>query len=95
MACCRYGFFYLFAVVFGAVEAVALPAEMASGTRIVIKEHYSQSMSLLLVAGNLSAIIGPMIGADWCRLCFSWRFTNSFPGGRDLFCCVRFFADIC
>ncbi|TGA95929.1 MFS transporter [Sporolactobacillus shoreae] len=55
--------FYLIAVVFGMVDSVAEPAEITSGTRIVDKGHYSQSLSILMVTGNVSTIIGPMLGA--------------------------------
>lgn len=54
---------YFLAAAFGMVDSIAEPAAISCRTRIVKKEHYTQSMSLLMIAGNVSAVIGPMIGA--------------------------------
>lgn len=54
---------YCIGAIFGAVDSVAEPAAISCRTRIVKKEQYTQSMSLLMIAGNVSAVIGPMIGA--------------------------------
>ncbi|MBB6454079.1 MFS family permease [Salirhabdus euzebyi] len=55
--------FYVVGVLFGAVDSIAEPAGISCRKRIVKEEHYTQSMSLLMVASNSSYIIGPMIGA--------------------------------
>lgn len=55
--------FYVLGVLFGAVDSIAEPAAISCRTRIVDKVHYTQSMSLLMIAGNASAVIGPMVGA--------------------------------
>ncbi|HET6872053.1 MAG TPA: MFS transporter [Sporolactobacillaceae bacterium] len=55
--------FYVVAVTFGTVESIAEPAGITSGTKVVKKDFYSQAISLLIIAGNLSAIIGPVVGA--------------------------------
>ncbi|WP_180955245.1 MFS transporter [Peribacillus deserti] len=55
--------FYLMSAIFGSVDAIAEPAAITARTRIVTKEFYTQSMGLLMTAGNVSAIIGPMLGA--------------------------------
>jgi MFS family permease len=58
-----YWVFYLIGAVFGMVDSIAEPAGISFRTRIVEKEYYTQSMGLLMTAGNVSAVIGPMIGA--------------------------------
>ncbi|WP_421383724.1 MFS transporter [Bacillus salacetis] len=55
--------FYIIGAVFGMVDSIAEPAGISFRTRIVEKEYYTQSMGLLMTAGNVSAVIGPMIGA--------------------------------
>ncbi|MGF2614836.1 MFS transporter [Rossellomorea aquimaris] len=55
--------FYLIGAVFGMVDSIAEPAGISFRTRIIGKEFYTQSMGLLMTAGNVSAVIGPMIGA--------------------------------
>ncbi|MFP7300471.1 MFS transporter [Neobacillus niacini] len=54
---------YGIGAIFGVVDSVAEPAAISCRTRIVKKEQYTQSMSLLMIASNVSAVIGPMIGA--------------------------------
>jgi MFS family permease len=49
--------------IFGLVDSIAEPAGISCRTRMIKKEHYTQSMSLLMIAGNVSAVVGPMIGA--------------------------------
>ncbi|WP_171016723.1 MFS transporter [Pseudalkalibacillus caeni] len=56
-------FFYVIGLLFGAIDAVAEPAGIACRTRIIEKEYYTQSMSLLLITGNVSTVVGPMIAA--------------------------------
>lgn len=55
--------FYIIGAVFGMVDSIAEPAGISFRTRIVDKEYYTQSMGLLMTAGNVSAVVGPMIGA--------------------------------
>lgn len=55
--------FYVIGAIFGMVDSIAEPAGISCRTRIVEKEYYTQSMSLLMIAGNVSAIAGPSIGA--------------------------------
>jgi MFS family permease len=57
------GLVYLLGAIFGGVDSIAEPAGISCRTRIVKKEQYTQSMSLLMMAGNVSAVVGPMIGA--------------------------------
>ncbi|RIW27656.1 MFS transporter [Bacillus salacetis] len=58
-----YWIFYIIGAIFGMVDSIAEPAGISFRTRIIEKEHYTQSMGLLMTAGNVSAVIGPMIGA--------------------------------
>jgi MFS family permease len=51
------------AVVFGILDSIAEPAQITFRTRIVPIEHYTQSLSLLMMTGNITTIIGPAIGA--------------------------------
>ncbi|WP_409252967.1 MFS transporter [Bacillus sp. SCS-153A] len=55
--------FYVIGAVFGMVDSIAEPAGISFRTRIVEKDYYTQSMGLLMTVGNVSAVIGPMIGA--------------------------------
>jgi MFS family permease len=55
--------FYVIGVLFGIVDSIAEPAAISCRTRIVDKAFYTQSMGLLMIAGQASAVIGPMIGA--------------------------------
>jgi MFS family permease len=57
------GLVYFLGAIFGGVDSIAEPAGISCRTRIVKKEQYTQSMSLLMMAGNVSAVVGPMIGA--------------------------------
>jgi MFS family permease len=60
--------FYIIGAVFGMVDSIAEPAGISFRTRIVDKEYYTQSMGMLMTAGNVSAVIGPMIGAGLVAL---------------------------
>jgi MFS family permease len=65
--------FYIWVVygigaIFGMVDSVAEPAAITCRTRIVKKEQYTQSMSLLMIASNVSVVVGPMIGAGLVAL---------------------------
>jgi MFS family permease len=55
--------FYVIGVLFGLVDSVNEPASIACRTRIVEEKFYTQSMGLLMIAGNVSVIIGPSLGA--------------------------------
>ncbi len=55
--------FYVIGAVFGIIDAVAEPAGISCRTQIVEKQFYTQSMGLLMTAGNVSAVVGPMIAA--------------------------------
>lgn len=54
---------YIIGALFGMVDSVAEPAAITCRTQVVEKEQYTQSMGLLMIAGNVSAVVGPMIGA--------------------------------
>lgn len=54
---------YIIAGIYGIVDAVFLPAAAAARQRLVAKEYYTQLNSLLLLASQVSVIIGPVIGA--------------------------------
>lgn len=55
--------FYVIGVLFGIVDSVNEPASISCRTRIVEEKFYTQSMGLLMIAGNVSVIIGPSLGA--------------------------------
>lgn len=54
---------FVMAVAFGSVDAFEWPAATAVRQRLVAKEMYVQSYSLLAMAFQLSAVLGPMAGA--------------------------------
>ncbi|MBM7660311.1 MFS family permease [Bacillus mesophilus] len=59
---------YCIGAIFGMVDAVEEPATITCRTLIVDKEYYTQSMSLLMIAGNVSAVVGPLVGAGLVAL---------------------------
>ncbi|MBA4543065.1 MFS transporter [Thermoactinomyces daqus] len=55
--------FYIMGIVFGMVDALSEPAAITCRIQIVEKKYYSQSLSVLTIATQISAVIGPAIGA--------------------------------
>lgn len=55
--------FYIMGLVFGMVDALSEPAAVTCRIQIVAKKYYSQSLSILTIATQISAVIGPAIGA--------------------------------
>ncbi|KEO83826.1 MFS transporter [Tumebacillus flagellatus] len=51
------------AAVFGVVDAFFMPTASAARQRLVTEEYYTQSNSLLMVAGQVSVIVGPVVGS--------------------------------
>ncbi|WP_309274229.1 hypothetical protein [Paenibacillus sp.] len=49
------------ASIFGVVESISEPAVITWRTEILEKQYYTQSMSLLMLTGNISAVLGPMV----------------------------------
>jgi MFS family permease len=56
-------FFYVTGVLFGLIDAVSEPAGITFRTRLVPEKHYTQSMSLLMMAGQAASVAGPLLGA--------------------------------
>ncbi|MBY6036446.1 MFS transporter [Fictibacillus nanhaiensis] len=56
-------FFYAAGVIFGLIDAVSEPAAITFRTRLVPEKHYTQSMSLLMMAGQAASVVGPLLGA--------------------------------
>ncbi|MDM5316908.1 MFS transporter [Fictibacillus sp. b24] len=56
-------FFYITGVLFGLIDAISEPAGITFRTRLVPEKHYTQSMSLLMMAGQASGVTGPILGA--------------------------------
>jgi MFS family permease len=56
-------FFYVTGVLFGLIDAVSEPAGITFRTRLVPEKHYTQSMSLLMMAGQAASVVGPALGA--------------------------------
>lgn len=55
--------FYIAGVLFGLIDAISEPAGITFRTRLVAEKHYTQSMSLLMMAGQASGVVGPIAGA--------------------------------
>ncbi|KZE69425.1 hypothetical protein AWM68_03935 [Fictibacillus phosphorivorans] len=56
-------FFYMTGVLFGLIDAISEPAGITFRTRLVPEKHYTQSMSLIMMAGQASGVAGPLLGA--------------------------------
>jgi MFS transporter, DHA3 family, macrolide efflux protein len=59
---------YALAAFFGFVDAFFLPSAAAARQRLVTEEYFTQANSLLLVASQVSVIVGPVIGAFLIKL---------------------------
>lgn len=53
--------FYAMASIFGVVDSISEPAVITWRTKILEKQYYTQSMSLLMLTGNISTVLGPMV----------------------------------
>jgi MFS family permease len=56
-------FFYITGILFGLIDAISEPAGITFRTRLVPEKHYTQSMSLLIMAVQASGVAGPIAGA--------------------------------
>ncbi len=56
-------YFYITGVLFGLIDAISEPAGITFRTRLVPEKHYTQSMSLIMMAGQASGVVGPLLGA--------------------------------